>query len=60
MDPKDKAELDQSQRFMTDYLPSLWWGLYENMIEHGFDKDQAERLLHTYIKTANAPSPKEE
>ncbi len=49
LSPKDIADFDQSAKLIVDSFPSVWWGLYSNLLKEGFDSVQALDLLKTYI-----------
>ena len=53
MKPDESAKIDQTMAWMVESLPSLWWGLYENLVMKGFSKEQALTLLITYISVAH-------
>jgi hypothetical protein len=54
MDPKAKAELDQSLALMRDILPTQWRALYVRLVEEGFREDQALDLLKTFITATSS------
>jgi hypothetical protein len=46
IDPAKRAELDQAQAALAEYLPSLW---NDACIREGFSEEQALVLVKTYI-----------
>jgi hypothetical protein len=46
------SDVEQSGEFLTQNLPSLWWGLYNNSIKKGFTKEQALDLVKQYIRAS--------
>jgi len=52
MDPKQRAEMDQSLALMIDYYPTQWRQLYQRMLDEGFTKAEALEILKTYIDTS--------
>ena len=49
MDEKQRAELDQAQAFLAEYLPPTWRNLYEGCKREGFSELESLGLLKTYI-----------
>lgn len=35
--------------YLTDRLPEIWHGMYANLVVAGFDRDDALKLVRTYI-----------
>ncbi len=54
-DAVDLSKLDQSSAVLGDILPPLWWRLYRNSIEAGFDETEAFSLLKVYIRSQGTP-----
>jgi hypothetical protein len=48
---KDLHDMDQSTSFVIDNFPRLWFGLYRQCIEQGFNKSQSMELVKVYINT---------
>lgn len=51
MSPGDMHDLEQSMAAMRDFIPTMWWGLYEESLKRGFTKDQAMALVITHVAT---------
>ncbi len=44
---------DQAIVSARDFIPRIWWGLYQGCLQTGFDKVQSFALLQTYILSQN-------
>ena len=49
MTPEEVAKLDQSLAVLADRLPAYLRRTYEGLLEEGFDKDQAAKLLCAWL-----------
>lgn len=55
MNPKDKAQLDQSAAALKELMPTMWWAVYSGCVNKGFTPDQAIKLTVAYIQSTNKP-----
>ena len=57
MNPEDIHKIDQAMAAMGEFLPKLWWSIYQGCIDQGFTKDQAFSILIQYMKSTGVPGP---
>ncbi len=49
IDSVKKAEYEQAELFLIEYMPRLWWNMYEGLHKQGFTKPEAMDIVKTYI-----------
>lgn len=54
IDSKQRAKLDQQISLLSEFLPSVWMGIYRNLIKIGFKESVALDLTKTYILASSA------
>lgn len=50
---KKLQELDQTLANISSTAPRLWRGIYDGLIEQGFNESQAIDLVKTFIQAAH-------
>lgn len=53
MDEMREGEMDQELAKMRDFIPGLWFAMYQGCLDKGFDKYQSMGLLQTWILAQN-------
>jgi hypothetical protein len=46
------STVEQFGEFLTQNLPPLWWGFYQNCMKSGFTEEQAMLLVKQYIHSS--------
>ncbi len=49
MDSKEIADFDQAASVMADSYPPIWKRMWDNLLELGFTKTEALKLLQAHV-----------
>lgn len=48
LSPKDLHDFEQSSAVISDFFPTLWWRMYQNLKSEGFTEEQAMQIICSY------------
>lgn len=49
MTPADRCKLEESLVATREFVPRLWWNLYQGCLQAGFAPPEAFALVQTYV-----------
>ena len=49
MNPDELAKFEQEMKEISKTMPALWWSIYKECLDEGFNPNQAMDLLKTFI-----------